>query len=67
MLNTLNTEEKEIMNLLIKNKGNIYQSKLVEFTDFNKVKVTRILDGLEGKGIIERKKRGMTNMVILKN
>ncbi|MBR9704798.1 MarR family transcriptional regulator [Candidatus Pacearchaeota archaeon] len=67
MLNALNTDEKEIMNLILKNKGNMYQSKLVQFTDFNKVKITRILDGLEGKGLIERKRRGMTNMVILKN
>ena len=33
----------------------------------NKVKITRILDKLEGMGILERKRRGMTNVVILKH
>lgn len=67
MLNNLNTEEKIIVNHLLKNKGSIYQSQLVNITNFNKVRVTRILDSLEGKGLVERKRRGMTNIVILKN
>lgn len=36
-------------------------------TGLTKVKVTRILDRLEGREIIERKRRGMTNVVILKH
>ncbi len=66
-LKTLNQEEKKIMNLLLENKGNIFQSSIVEKTGMNKVKVTRILDSLEGKGLVERKRRGMTNVVILKS
>ena len=40
-----------------------------EFIDrtMTKVKVTRILDKLEGRGLVERKRRGMTNVVMLKN
>jgi uncharacterized membrane protein len=62
----LSEEEKLIVNLLKESEGTIYQSELVDKTGFTKVKVTRILDRLEGKKIIERKRRGMTNIVILK-
>jgi uncharacterized membrane protein len=59
-------EEKKIINLLSDNEGSLFQSDIVEKTDFTKVKVTRILDKLEGKQLIERKRRGMTNVVLLK-
>lgn len=62
----LDTEEKKIVEIIQKDQGSIFQSRLVEKSGFNKVKITRILDKLEGKGIIERKRRGMTNVVILK-
>jgi predicted transcriptional regulator len=65
-LDKLDNEEKKIMNLILKNKGSIFQSGIVEKTGFNKVKVTRILDGLEAQGLIERRRRGMTNIVMLK-
>jgi uncharacterized membrane protein len=45
----------------------LFQAELIEKTDFNKVKVSRILDKLEGKGLIERRRRGMTNLVLLKH
>lgn len=64
-LENLNEEEKRIMNLLLENKGSMFQSDMANNTNFNKVKVTRILDSLEGKGLIERKRRGMTNIIIL--
>ena len=48
-----------------KSNGTIFQSDLVEKSDFSKVKVSRILDKLEGRQLIERKRRGMTNVVVL--
>ena len=65
-LNGLSEEEKKILEEIVKAEGTIFQSELTEKTGFNKVKITRILDKLEGKGKIERKRRGMTNVVILK-
>lgn len=62
----LNNEEKKIMKIVIESQGTIFQSELVEKSGFDKVKVTRILDRLEGKQLIERKRRGMTNVVVLK-
>ena len=54
------------MNLLLKNKGNMYQTDIIQKTNLNKVKITRILDSLEAQNLIERKRRGMTNIVVLK-
>ena len=65
-LENLNGDEAKIMNLLLENKGNMFQSDIIEKTNLNKVKVTRILDSLEAQGLIERKRRGMTNIVMLK-
>ena len=62
----LDKEEKVLVKAIELAEGTIFQSDLVEKSGFDKVKVTRILDRLEGKQIIERKRRGMTNVVILK-
>ncbi|MDP3026220.1 MAG: MarR family transcriptional regulator [Nanoarchaeota archaeon] len=62
----LDNEEKILIKNLEEAQGTIFQSDLVEKSGFDKVKVTRILDRLEGRQLIERKRRGMTNVVILK-
>jgi len=62
----LDKEEKTVVQAIEESEGTIFQSDLVEKSGFDKVKVTRILDRLEGKQIIERKRRGMTNIVILR-
>lgn len=66
VMKSLPDEEKLIFEKVIESEGSMFQSDLVDKTGFPKVKVTRILDRLEGKGLIERKRRGMTNIVILK-
>jgi len=67
IMGSLDREEKLVFGKIIDAQGTIFQSDLANKTKFNKVKVTRILDRLEGKGLIERKRRGMTNVVILKH
>ncbi len=62
----LDDDEKRIYELLKLKDGSMYQSDLIKETEFSKVKTTRILDKLEGKKVIDRKRRGMTNIVILK-
>tara|TARA_Y100000310_G_scaffold319407_1_gene374635 strand:- start:1916 stop:2398 length:483 start_codon:yes stop_codon:yes gene_type:complete len=59
-------DEKTIMKIIEEADGTIFQSDLVEKSEFSKVKVSRILDKLEGRDLIERKRRGMTNVVVLK-
>ena len=61
----LSIEEKQVLNMLVKEKT-MFQADLIEKTQMNKAKVTRILDRLENKNIIERKRRGLTNIVVLK-
>ena len=66
IMKELSADEKLVLEKIIEAQGTIFQSDLVEKTGLTKVKVTRILDKLEGKAVIERKRRGMTDVVILK-
>ena len=61
----LKPEEKKVLNIIIDAKA-IFQADLIEKTQFGKAKITRIIDRLEGKGFVERKRRGATNIVVLK-
>lgn len=62
----LDKDERVIAILVEKSEGGLFQSDIVEKSGFDKVKVTRILDRLEGMQIIERKRRGMSNFVVLR-
>ena len=66
-ISKLNSEEKKLFLFIKENKDKgVYQSNLVGHFNFPKSKVSRILDKLEQLGIIERKRRGMTNIIVLK-
>jgi uncharacterized membrane protein len=65
-LSKLDNDEKTIYGMLKENEGASYQSDVVRSTGYSKVKVTRILDRMEQKGIIDRKRRGMTNLIVLR-
>ncbi len=65
-IKTLPDDEKTLYREVEKSRGAIFQSELVEKTKLSKVKVSRLLDKLEGRGLIERRRRGMTNLVIIK-
>ena len=65
-LEGLEGDEKKIMELLKKDKA-IFQADLMEKFEIGKVKTTRLLDKLEAKQLIERKRRGMNNIVVLKD
>jgi len=60
----LDEEEQAVFNLVQDSQGSVFQSDLVRKTEFSKVKITRILDRLETKGLIERRRRGMTNLIV---
>lgn len=64
-LSNLKSEERKVFSIIEKSKG-IFQADLIDQTGFGKAKMTRILDRLEGQGFVERKRRGMTNIVLLK-
>jgi uncharacterized membrane protein len=65
-LSELDTDEKRIVSLLQERQGSVFQSDVIKLTGFSKVKVSRILDKMENSGLIERKRRGMTNLVVLR-
>lgn len=64
-LEGLNASEKEAVKL-IGETGGIFQAELMEKLGIGKVGVTRLLDKLEAKQIVERKRRGMNNFVVMK-
>lgn len=66
-LNGLDKDEKEVINILQKENGAIFQSTLMEKLEIGKVGMTRLLDKLETKQLIERKRRGMNNIVVLRD
>jgi len=66
-LEGLEQNEKKIIEILQSENGAIFQSTLMEKLEIGKVGITRLLDKLEAKQLIERKRRGMNNIVVLKN
>jgi len=65
-LSGLEKDEKEVINFIQSEGGAVFQSTMMEKFGFGKVKTTRLLDKLEAKQFIERKRRGMNNIVVLK-
>lgn len=67
MLEGLTSEdERKIYQLIMDENGVIFQGRLVEKSGFSKGKVSLILDRLEARGLLERKRHGMSNVVVLK-
>ncbi|GIU68177.1 MAG: hypothetical protein KatS3mg001_027 [Candidatus Pacearchaeota archaeon] len=66
-LSGLDKKERRVIEILEKENGTIFQAELLERLDIGKVGLTRLLDKLEAKQLIERKRRGMNNVVVLKN
>jgi uncharacterized membrane protein len=62
----LDVKEKRVIELLEKENGTMFQADLMEKLEIGKVGITRLLDKLEAKQLIERKRRGMNNIVVLR-
>lgn len=65
-LKGLDGDEKKVYEMISGSDGVVFQSDIVEKTQFPKVKVTRLLDRMEHKGLVERRRRGMSNIVLIK-
>jgi hypothetical protein len=63
----LDSVEKNVVKILQREGGAFFQKSLMEELEVGKVKMTRMMDKLEAKQIIERKRRGMNNIIVLKN
>jgi uncharacterized membrane protein len=66
-LSGLEKNEKKLIDILQEENGGMFQADLMEKMEIGKVGMTRLLDKLEAKQIVERKRRGMNNIVILRN
>jgi uncharacterized membrane protein len=64
-LSGLDAEEKKVVNILERENGAFFQKGVMEELGCGKVKMTRIVDKLESKGLVERKRRGMNNILVL--
>lgn len=66
IIKSLGKDEKRVYDEIVASDGFIFQADLVKNTGYSKVKISRVLDKLEAKGIVERRRRGMANIVVLK-
>ena len=66
MSRTLKVSEFKIYDAVLDSDGIISQSELTEITGLSKSDISRTLDLLESKGLVERRRRGMGNIVLLK-
>lgn len=65
-ISTLDEDEKKVYEFINGKQGSAYQSDMIKEFGYSKVKITRILDKMEQKQLLERKRRGMTNLIVLK-
>ncbi|MBI4142203.1 hypothetical protein HY484_04720 [Candidatus Woesearchaeota archaeon] len=63
---SLGGDEAKLFDIIVQSNGLVFQNELVEKMALSKVKITRLLDKIEAKGLVERRRRGMTNIVVLK-
>lgn len=60
----LSPDEQKVAAIINSSGGSVFQSDIMKKTGYTKVKVSRVLDRLEQKGLVERKRRGMANLVV---
>jgi len=64
---SLSKSEKKVYDFLLSKGGVAFQSEIVETLNLSRSTVSIILDKLEAKGLVERRRRGMSNIVIVKH
>ncbi len=65
VLKVLPKDERTIVKILLDNNNRIEQNYLVVMSGSSKVKISRVLQKLEQRGVIEKKSMGNTNLVVL--
>ncbi|WP_336035973.1 helix-turn-helix transcriptional regulator [Halobacterium yunchengense] len=62
----LSNNERVVYEAVLDADGVLAQADIVDRTDISKASVSRALDGLETRDLVERKRRGMGNVVVLR-
>jgi len=65
IIKTLDKKEKEVIDLLINNNNQAYQSMIQKNTGISKASLSRTIKRLENKNLIEVRPSGNTNLIIL--
>jgi uncharacterized membrane protein len=63
---SLGHDERKVYEAVLDAGGFLGQSELVQKVSLSKTTVSRSLDILESRGLLERRRRGMSNVVVLK-
>jgi uncharacterized membrane protein len=63
---TLGNDEGKVYEAILEAEGVLNQSELIAKTGLSKSTVSRTLDLLESKNLVERRRRGMGNVIVLK-
>lgn len=66
VLPILDKPEREVMKIIMREKKNVNQKKIVKELGYSKAKVSRIIKSLEQRGLIKVERRGRTNIINLK-
>lgn len=66
VLPTLKDDESKVFRAVLDSDGIIAQSEISDLTGVSKSNVSRALDLLESRGYVERRRRGMGNIIVLK-
>ncbi len=66
IMKILPKEERIVVKILLDNSSSIEQNKLVVLSGFTKVQISRILQKLVEREVVEKKSMGNTNLVMLK-
>lgn len=66
LLKILPREERIVVKILLDNKNVLEQNRLVALSGFSKVRISRILQKLSERDVIEKKKLGNTNLIVLR-
>jgi len=65
ILKFLKPDERQVVGMLIENKGKVSQSEITRMQGMTKLRTHRAIKELEFKGIIKTQKDGMTNKITL--
>lgn len=63
VVSSLPEDEQRLYSMISEAGGELLQMHIVSSGVFSKAKVTRLLDKLEGRGLVVRERHGMTNRV----
>lgn len=66
VLKILPREERMVVKILLDNNNSIEQNKLVVLSGFTKVQISRIVQKLVERDVVEKKTMGNTNLILLK-